>query len=174
MELRALAMDSITSVVYRCTNIHDRCNDVAADSQFGGGIATKAEAQVMGKYEDINQQLAEMMMKEKREAYDAGALGLMDCVIQLCEASGGRLNTRQLRDYKAYVTRSLERENSEKETEVQQQANAAPVQSVPRRPDPEVVVIARDEPPFGSDVPVEATQSQAGQASEAVTQAEQG
>lgn len=128
----------------------------------------------MSTYEDINQQLAEIMMKEKYAAYNAGALGVMDSVITLCEMSGGRLNTRQLRDYKSYVESSLERKQDEKEEQAQQQANAAPVQSVTRRIDSEVVEFVGIKSSLRSDFPAEAPQSQAGQASEAVTQAEQG
>lgn len=123
---------------------------------------------------DIVGELSEMMSDEKRKAFDAGALFILNGVITLSEMSGGRLYTRQLRDYQDYMQRSLERTNSENETEAQQQENVAPVQSVPRRPDPEVVVIARDEPPFGPNVPEQVEELQAGQACEAVTQEEQG
>jgi len=123
-------------------------------------------------YDDINQQLAEMMMKEKREAFDAGALAIMDSIIELCKMSGNRLNLRNLYDYKLYVTRGLERINGEKEGSVQHKEADPPVRLVARRVDPEVVVIAGAESSVGSDSPTEEAQPPAGQGGEAVTQAE--
>lgn len=137
-----------------------------------GACGCSCHSTPIKKHRDIIDELSEMMSEEKRKAFDAGAFFILNGIITLSEISGGRLYTRQLRDYQDYMHRSLERTNREIQTEAQQQANAAPVQSVPQRPDPEVVVIARDEPPFGPDVPDEASESRAGQASEAVTQAE--
>ena len=119
---------------------------------------------------DVMDQLGAMIMDEKRKAYDAGALGLIDSVIQLSEMSGGRLNTRQLRDYKAYITRTLERKNSEAKAE--QQETDPEVRIEPRRVDTEVVELPWLGETVGQDVPTQAEEPQAGQGSEAVTEAE--
>lgn len=117
---------------------------------------------------DVISQLSAMVMDEKRKAYDAGALGLIDSVIQLCEMSGGKLNTRQLRDYKEYITRTLERKNSE---EQQQEADEA-IRSESRGTHAEVVELPRVGETVGQDVPTEAGEPQEGSGSEAIPQAE--
>ena len=162
-----MAISSVTHHVCCGSNPHDRSNDVATHNQQRDCISTTEAAQVS---RDIAGELTDLFREEKRKAYDAGALGLIDSVIQLSEMSGGRLNTRQLRDYKEYITRTLERKNSEEQ--VQQQEADEAIRSESWRVDTEVVELPWLGTPVGQDVPTEAREPQEGPGSEAIPQAE--
>lgn len=153
------------------SNTLSKLYDVAIDSQLGGGIATTEAAQV--SVEDIELQLARMMLEEKRKAFDAGALSIIDTIIKLCEMSGGRLNTRQLREYKKYVTSNFERMHDEEERNLQQQEANQEVRTGAWRIDTEMVEFAGTQPTVEPNSTTEEAQPQAGQGGEAVTQAEQ-
>lgn len=122
--------------------------------------------------QDVIAQLGALMMDEKRKAYDAGALGVLDHVITLCEMSGGRLNARQLRDFKEYITSTLERKNSEAQAE--QQETDEEIRSESRGTYAKVVELPGIGAVVRPDVPTEAGEPQEGQGSEAVPQAEPG
>ena len=119
---------------------------------------------------DITGELTDLFHEEKRKAFDAGALGLIDSVIQLCEMSGGKLYTRQLRDYKEYITSALERKNSEEQ--VQQQASDEAIRSESRGTYAKVVELPGVGAVVRPDISTEAGEPQEGPGSEAVPQTE--
>ena len=162
-----MAISSVTHHVCCGSNPHDRSNDVATHNQQRDCISTTEAAQVS---RDIAGELTDLFREEKRKAYDAGALGLIDSVIQLSEMSGGRLNTRQLRDYKEYITRTLERKNSEEQ--IQQQEADEAIRSESRGTYAKVVELPGVGAVVRPDISTEAGEPQEGPGSEAVPQAE--
>ena len=127
---------------------------------------------------DIISELSEMMSHEKRKAFDAGVIASIDMVIQLCEMSGGRLNAKQLQDFKHYTNDQLnERENNDR----RQDGEGVAGQETPTEDTPAIQSGWRVSDTDGLQFfgPIASNQSDGeeapadeGQASQAVTQAE--
>lgn len=118
---------------------------------------------------ELNKEIAEINML----AFDQGVELAFDRIITLSEISGGRLTTKQLREFKKYLDDQIVKQNERKRIEAQAQQEAdETVRPRFELVDTEMVDLTWLGEIVGQDVPTEAAEPQEGQGNEAVPKAE--
>lgn len=119
---------------------------------------------------ELNKEIAEI----NALAFDQGVELAFERIITLCEISGGRLTTKQLKEFKKYLDAQIVEQNERRRSATQTEQQEADEAVRPRFElvNTEVVEFSGSREAVGQDVPTEAAEPQEEPGSEAVTQAE--